>query len=320
VRGDVAVDVEVERHVTEVVVTLLWRVRGAEREERQQVTHRVLGGGLWEAGRKVRLPFELALPAAGPLSAPGELVLVEWVVQARVRMGIMGEAVAERVLVVDGPIGAPVQLPGAIRWQRPPELLAQPFVVVLLSLGLATFLTLPMQMLALALFFFQSGGQGTMLGAFFGVGGALFLTALAIPLVKLWRNALTIWPTIGARIGFTPADASAADELIVTVVIPKNRERVQRVHATLLCHEHAWPGLRRKNGRTHLRTQLAFLVAWDGRAYVGRVRIPSDAPTSLLGRRHAIDWSVRVRLEVDGLPDRTLQRDVTVRGRSPRAL
>jgi SpoOM protein len=320
VRADIQVDVEVERHVTEVVVTLSWRVRGAQREERQHVTHRVLSGGLWEPGRKVRLPVELALPVTGPLSMPGELVAVEWIVQARVRMGVMGEAVTERVLVVDGPIGAPVRLPGVMRWRGVPDLLAQPFVVVVLSLCLASFLTLPLQSLTVALFLFQSGGQGTMLGLFFGGGGTLLVAALAIPLIKLWRNALTIWPTMGARIGFTPADVSAADELVVTVVLPKNRERVRRVHATLLCHEHAWPGLRRKDGRTHQRTEVAFEVAWDGRAYVGRVRVPADAPTSLLGHRHAVEWSVRVLLEIEGLPDRTLERELTVRGRPPRAL
>ncbi|HVS02416.1 MAG TPA: hypothetical protein VMT16_06575 [Thermoanaerobaculia bacterium] len=286
--------------------------------------------GEWPAGSVTSYPFVLELPRV-PLSYDGQLVRVDWWVEARARVRGFDPVAKQEISLVADPEAEPdwgglyqqssamhhvaydvleEERPGAA---PPPATLPRAVQIGCLLLALAPF-AVGALLIALSVFLALSGRTTPAEAAIILLVVVAVLTMLG---VAAWRLFLGNWLAqrrLGeVRLEVQPVSARGGSEVDVRLMLmPRSRVVLESVRATLEGEERVDPHgeKRRRERKTHTvhrqEVELAGrreLGAGHPLQVEGSVPVPDRPPPSLGFSWYQLNWWLTVRVRVKGGAD-----------------
>lgn len=296
VRGHAIVEVDQEVQASAVVVELEWYTHGRGNRTQGTVAEARLPAQRFLPGAPARLPFDFALPDAGPVTYRGELLNVDWRVKARVDLPWKIDPRAEEDLVIHaGPRSSPFRtLPlghtasvtnsalGCI------ALFVAPFIVVGVGAVVSAFLE----------------------GSFFLFAwGLIFAGVPALILVGMIARRMAQKAVGHAQAGFIPARVLPGGTSEVRVDLPRQLVgRIRKVTCQFIGEEEvvSGSGTDKKTHRHRLHEAAVPMSASNTGTHVrysGRIRVPEGAAPTFAVSHNRVLWHARVVADITGVPD-----------------
>jgi hypothetical protein len=148
--------------------------------------------------------------------------------------------------------------------------------------------------------------------------GLVFLALPGFFLFKVWAEILAHTAVGNVSLSLTPERAAAGEEVVFAIELPRHiGPRVRGVTATLEGSESAVSGAGTAR-TTHTETFCEVDVVVTKRVgaaragFEGRVRLPGTARATLRITDNTVMWQVKVKADIDGLPDPSWAREIIV--------
>lgn len=287
-------------------VAFCWRTRGHGNVDRGEPDVEVQGPEDIAPGGEYAIPFDFEVPAA-PISASGELVSVDWVLEATVDVPWATDPKVERVVEVvpgerkieagTGYRSAPRQ--ASAREGRAVASGHQTQALLGLVVGVA--------FLGMVLLQISNGMPWFFALPFLGIG-LFILSRKALP----WLRNRAARSKIGVPAVELPSAAARGDRIPITVSLtPPGPVHVDEVSATLVCTESATKGSG-KNSSTKTRiaaSERAVLgsseeiAAGATATWSGDIGVPLGVAPTFTAKSSSVTWQVLVRVAVKDWPD-----------------
>ncbi len=290
-------------------IELMWRTHGRGNRAKGDPNLQSLGKAQWKADETRSYPFELTLPA-GPVTYHGNLINVDWYLDARADIPWALDPKAEReILLVPGPAEGEMRSAGGYRDPARP--------------GIARYDVGGPK---------RTGWQGragvgtrVFFGLLFGgIGGVAFYQShsvftLVFVLVGLGiAGGALLRPVAESRIGvpeveIDPNELRAGERATVRLILaPVSRAHINGVSMEVRGQEIAVSGSG-TNRTTHRHDLFRAPSKLDGptgaveagaRAqFQGTLALPPDAAPSFRATDNEVRWSVTIRVDIEGWPD-----------------
>jgi hypothetical protein len=330
VRGHVLVDVDAECACKKLNIVLQWRTHGRGNPAKGEPLKQTLFEGAWRSGEQLRHPFEFTLPA-GPLSYHGEVLNVDWYINATADIPWTLDPKAEiEIFVHRGSYTGPLSVVADQKYQQSEGSQAEA-VGELLSRSQGAFSKHP------ELFRYLTIGAFVVLGPIICIGiatalfsflkvqkapseeniillviGSAFIVVPAIILVFFLR-----WLKMRRKLGNIQVATEAMNTDTGTKIFcavtfkPQATLVVNRISANLVGQEIVIHGSGEhqvvcteefhREGKELISGQQ--LIPGNPVEEIVEFDLPADAPPTFLAHSNRLIWTVHVKVDIPGWPD-----------------